>query len=39
VLDRIMEGLPKERMLGVVLNDTEETVISGNYYDYPYYRR
>ena len=31
-LDRVMEGLPRQRMLGVVLNQAEDTVISGRYY-------
>jgi capsular exopolysaccharide synthesis family protein len=38
-LARVLEDLPRERMLGVVLNQAEETLISGRYYDYPYYRR
>jgi len=31
-IDRILEGLPRQRMLGVVLNQAEETLISGRYY-------
>ena len=38
-LGRIMEDLPTERLLGVVLNDSEETLIQGDYYDYRYYGR
>jgi len=37
-LDRILEGLPRQRMLGVVLNQAEEMLVRGKYYDYPYYR-
>jgi capsular exopolysaccharide synthesis family protein len=35
-LGRIMEDLPAERLLGVVLNDSEETSTRGDYYDYRY---
>ena len=38
-LARVLEDLPRDRMLGVVLNQADETLISGRYYDYPYYRR
>ena len=31
-VDRVLEGLPRQRMLGVVLNQAEETLISGRYY-------
>ena len=31
-VDRVLEGLPMQRMLGVVLNQAEETLISGRYY-------
>ena len=37
-VDRILEGLPKERMLGVVLNQSEEVMTETNYgYGYGYY--
>jgi capsular exopolysaccharide synthesis family protein len=35
-LGRLMEDLPVERLLGVVMNDSEETLIKGDYYDYRY---
>ena len=36
-LSRIIEDLPADRLLGVVLNDSEETMIEGDYYyDYRY---
>ncbi len=36
-LGRIIEDLPTDRLLGVVLNDSEETIIEGDYYyDYRY---
>ena len=38
-VERVLEGLPRERMLGVVLNQADETLIGGRNYDYPYYRR
>jgi capsular exopolysaccharide synthesis family protein len=31
-IDRVLEGLPRSRMLGVVLNQAEETLLSGQYY-------
>ena len=31
-VDRVLDGLPRQRMLGVVLNQAEETLISGRYY-------
>ena len=31
-VDRVLEGLPRQRMLGVVLNQAEETLIGGRYY-------
>ena len=36
VLDRILEPLPKDRMLGVVLNQSEE-VMEESHYNYGYY--
>ncbi|HEV3468227.1 MAG TPA: CpsD/CapB family tyrosine-protein kinase [Pyrinomonadaceae bacterium] len=35
-LDRVLEPLPRERLLGVVLNDSDEEMSEQNYY---YYRR
>ena len=35
-LGRIMEDLPADRLLGVVLNDSDEPLIKGEYYDYRY---
>lgn len=35
---RMVDALPKERFLGVVLNKSEDTLMSRQYYDYPYYR-
>jgi len=31
-IDRVLEGLPRSRMLGVVLNQADETLLSGQYY-------
>lgn len=36
VLDRLLENLPKERMLGVVLNQSED-VMEESHYNYGYY--
>lgn len=37
-VDRVLEGLPKDRMLGVVLNQSEEVLNETNYgYGYGYY--
>jgi capsular exopolysaccharide synthesis family protein len=36
ILDRIMETLPRERMLGVVLNQSED-VLEESHYNYGYY--
>jgi capsular exopolysaccharide synthesis family protein len=33
-LGRIMEDLPQDRLLGVVLNDCDEALIDSHYYDY-----
>ena len=38
-LDRVLEPLPRERLLGVVLNDSEEEVTEHNYYYRRYYQR
>ncbi len=35
-IDRVLEMLPRERMLGAILNQSEEPLISDNYY-YDYY--
>ena len=35
-LDRILEPLPKDRMLGVILNQSEE-VLDESHYNYGYY--
>ena len=31
-IERVLGGLPRQRMLGVVLNQAEETLLSGRYY-------
>ncbi len=36
-VDRVLESVPRERMLGVVLNRSDESLIENGYYDYPYY--
>lgn len=36
-VDRVLESIPRERMLGVVLNKSDESLIENGYYDYPYY--
>lgn len=35
---RVLEGLSGQRILGVVLNRSDETLISGKYYDHQYYQ-
>ncbi|HKP70288.1 MAG TPA: CpsD/CapB family tyrosine-protein kinase [Pyrinomonadaceae bacterium] len=35
-LGRIMEDLPADRLLGAVMNDSDEPLIEGEYYDYRY---
>jgi protein-tyrosine kinase len=35
---RILEGVSRNRILGVVLNRSEELLIGGKYYDYQYYQ-
>lgn len=37
-LDRVMESLPQNRMMGVVLNHSED-VMDENHYNYGYYKR
>ena len=37
-VDRVLGDLAGQRVLGVVLNRSEETLISGKYYDHPYYQ-
>jgi len=34
---RVLESVPKERMLGAVLNRSDESLIDSGYYDYPHY--
>jgi capsular exopolysaccharide synthesis family protein len=36
-VDRILEMLPRERMLGAVLNHSEEALMNESYYYYDYY--
>ena len=36
--ERSLEMLPKEKMLGVVLNDSEDALSSRGYHEYAYYR-
>jgi len=36
-IDRVLESISKERVLGVVLNKSDEMLIDGGYYDYPHY--
>lgn len=36
-IDRLMETLPREKFLGVVMNRSEDALISRQYYKYPYY--
>ncbi|HWS53396.1 MAG TPA: CpsD/CapB family tyrosine-protein kinase [Pyrinomonadaceae bacterium] len=38
-LDRVLEPLPRERLLGVVLNDSDEQLSEQNYYYRRYYAR
>ena len=38
-IDRILETLPRPKMLGAILNQSEETLIRENYYNYGYYRK
>ena len=37
-IERVLEMLPRERMLGAVLNQSEET-LNESYYNYDYYKR
>ena len=37
-IDRVLEMLPRERMLGAILNQSDEPLISDNYY-YDYYNK
>jgi len=36
-VDRVLESVPRERMLGVVLNKSDESLVHSGYYDYPHY--
>jgi protein-tyrosine kinase len=38
MVDRIMESLPRERMMGVILNQSEE-VLDETHYNYGYYKK
>ncbi len=38
-VERVLESLPRERMLGVVLNQSEDTLSRESYYDYGYYKK
>ena len=35
-LERKLEGLPREKMIGMVLNQSDEVLAESNYYDYAY---
>jgi capsular exopolysaccharide synthesis family protein len=35
-IERTLESLPREKMLGVVLNQSEDVLLGNSYYDYPY---
>jgi Mrp family chromosome partitioning ATPase len=35
-IERALETLPREKMLGVVLNQSEDVLLGNSYYDYPY---
>jgi capsular exopolysaccharide synthesis family protein len=37
-IERVLETLPRERMLGVVLNQSEDTLSRESYYNYGYYK-
>jgi capsular exopolysaccharide synthesis family protein len=37
-LDRVLESLPRERMMGVVLNQSED-ILDETYYNYGYYKK
>ena len=37
-IERTLESLPREKMLGVVLNQSEDVLLGNSYYDYPYAR-
>lgn len=38
-IERVLETLPRERMLGTVLNQSEDTLSRESYYNYGYYRK
>jgi len=38
-IERVLETLPRQRIIGAVLNQSEDTLIRENYYDYGYYRK
>ena len=38
LVDKLLETLPRERMLGVVLNRSDEELESNSYYQHRYYR-
>ena len=38
-IERVLETLPRQRMIGAVLNQSEDTLIRESYYDYGYYRK
>ena len=38
-IDRILETFPKEKIIGSVLNDSEESLLNSGYYGYSYYKR
>lgn len=37
-IERVLESLPREKMLGAILNQSEETLTRENYYNYGYYK-
>jgi capsular exopolysaccharide synthesis family protein len=38
-IERVLEVLPRQKMLGAVLNQSEDTLIRESYYNYDYYRK
>jgi hypothetical protein len=38
-VDRILESLPRERMLGTVLNQSRDTIVDESYYGYGSYEQ
>jgi len=38
-IERVLETLPRQKIIGAVLNQSEDTLVREGYYDYGYYRK